>query len=466
MAFIRRWNLTGNGLEGLAEAHSDLPLVLDELGAATVGDIRPLIYQLAGGQGKTAMNSAREMREPRTWRTIAISTGEMSLHARMANPDDDGKRPRAIKGGLTHRALDVEVSDIAAAAPIEQREALVSGIKATCARHYGTAGPEFVQRLALRFATMAEARAHVRARVESVLLELAPAGLPTETRRALRRFALIAVAGELASDLDILPVSPGEIRHAARSLALAWLGTAAETDEERIIASVRAFILAHESRFQRIGEPDDDEPIIPYDRQSRVRRSDDPVRDRVGFVDRVGGLWYLTDAGLSEAAPGHDRTAIARVLKHAGYLHTNEPGKLKARASVEGLRPWLYAVKADILSADDSDLHKGVGQAGQAGHHQQPRGLEPVPVTETAPGQPGQLTGTDSPIGSVQTGGVPVGGVPPVPVGTRAPGQAQTQQPRGLVPAVPPVPPKNGVTGKNPPGEAGASDDDGGVIRV
>ncbi|WP_295408823.1 DUF927 domain-containing protein [uncultured Thiocystis sp.] len=63
--FIRRWNLTGNGLEGLAEAHSDLPLVLDELGSSTLGDIRPLIDQLAGGQGKTALNSARDMKEPR-----------------------------------------------------------------------------------------------------------------------------------------------------------------------------------------------------------------------------------------------------------------------------------------------------------------------------------------------------------------------------------------------------------------
>jgi len=51
LAFLRRWNVTGNGLEGLAEAHSDLPLGLDELGSATVGDVRPLVYQVAGGRG-------------------------------------------------------------------------------------------------------------------------------------------------------------------------------------------------------------------------------------------------------------------------------------------------------------------------------------------------------------------------------------------------------------------------------
>ncbi|MBK1656572.1 hypothetical protein CKO29_18150 [Allochromatium vinosum] len=456
MAFIRRWNLTGNGLEGLAEAHSDLPLVLDELGAATVGDIRPLIYQLAGGQGKTAMNSAREMREPRTWRTIAISTGEMSLHARMANPDDDGKRPRAIKGGLTHRALDVEVSDIAAAAPIEQREALVSGIKATCARHYGTAGPEFVQRLALRFATMAEARAHVRARVESVLLELAPAGLPTETRRALRRFALIAVAGELASDLDILPVTPDAIRSAAQSMARAWLSASAETDEERIVSSVRAFILAHASRFERVNEP------LRFDGGGNPIKPD-PVRERAGFFDSQSGLWWFTDAGLTEAAPGQDKTTIARTLSTAGYLFKNESRRLQARTQfeIDGKRPWLYAIRSAILDEETADLCKSVGQVGRVGQAQQPRGFEAVPHPETAVGRVGRNSETDA-----QSGPVPQNPVPLVPHGTEAVGQPESQQPRGFVPPVPPVPPKNSVTGKNPPGEAGASDDDGGVIRV
>jgi len=56
LAFIRRWNATTNALEGLAAAHSDGLLVLDELGTCTARDFGKAVYDLAGGQGKSALS--------------------------------------------------------------------------------------------------------------------------------------------------------------------------------------------------------------------------------------------------------------------------------------------------------------------------------------------------------------------------------------------------------------------------
>jgi uncharacterized protein (DUF927 family) len=391
LTFIRRWNVTGNGLEGLAESHSDMPLVLDELGSSTVGDIRPLIYQLAGGQGKTALNSAREMKEPRSWRTIAISTGELSLHARMSDPDGDGTKTRAVKGGLTHRALDVEIADIAEASPASEREAIVSGVKVACARTYGTAGPELVRLIAERFSSASAVRQYVKERIADVSADLIDRPLPAETARAVRRFALIAVAGEFAADAGLIPASKEEVRASVKEVATAWLGASAETDEERIVASVRAFILRHESRFQRINEP---EPETKTDRWGNeyqpTARDPEPVRDRVGYVDRKAGKWMFTDAGLVEAAPGNDKTTIARTLKRAGYLHTSE-GKLQERVSIGAERPRMYSVKSSILDGEnDSRLIKTVGHGGHGGQAQQPQGLETVHHAEMQGGQGGQ----------------------------------------------------------------------------
>ena len=381
LTFVRRWNVTGNGLEGLAEAHSDMPLVLDELGSSTVGDIRPLVYQLSGGQGKTAMNSAREMKEPRSWRTIAISTGEISIHARMADPTGDGTQSKTIKGGLTHRALDVEIDDIASGVPAEQRGDTVTGIKVACARHYGTAGPELIRLLAARFQTHAEARAYVRERITALAPQLAPAGLPAETGRAVRRFALIAVAGEFASLTGLIPATVEQVIGAAKATTDKWLSVSADTDDERIIASVRAFILRHESRFQRINEP------ARFDGGGN-RIEPEPVRDRVGYVDHGAGKWMFTDAGLTEAAPGHDRTTIARTLRKHGYLFTNEHGKLRARMSVGSDRPWLFVVPSSILGEESGNLSETPGQPGQPGHDQQPQGFEPDAVGSGTAGQP------------------------------------------------------------------------------
>ncbi|MBK1723219.1 DUF927 domain-containing protein [Thiocystis violacea] len=446
LTFIRRWNLTGNGLEGLAEAHSDMPLVLDELGSSTIGDIRPLVYQVSGGQGKTAMTSAREMKEPRSWRTIVISTGELSLHARMSDPDGDGTRSRTVKGGLTHRALDIEIDDIAGASPESDRESVVSGIKIACARSYGTAGPELVRLIAKRFNSAADARAYVREQIAKILTEIAPAGVATETLRAIKRFALVSVAGEFAAQVGLIPATTEQIRSATKGIVTAWLGASAETDEDRIVSSVRAFILRHESRFQPINEPDPPPRTDRYGAEYQpTPRAPEPVRDRVGYVDRTAGRWMFTPAGLIEAAPGNDKTTIARTLKNSGYLYTNEKEKLMARTSVGGGRPWLYVVKQSILDGSPDEksgkLIKTPGQAGQPGRDQQPQGFEPVPVVTGTPGQPGQESGTAQ---------VTAASVPAVPVGKHNRDSPRALQPQGFVPAVPAVPAKNRDTEKNP----------------
>lgn len=326
LTFVRRWNMTANGLEGLAEAHSDLPLVLDELGASTA-DVRPMLYALAGGQGKTALTSARELKEPRAWRTIAWSTGELSLHARMSEAGP-------VKGGLVHRGLDIEIRDIGEQTPAHAREALVEGIKSACARHYGHAGPALVRAMCERFPTAAAARAHVKAEVERVMHDLAPAGLPTETRRALKRFALIAVAGEFAAAVGLIPTDRAAVRQAVRRAADEWLGTNGETDDIRIVAAVRGFIFRHGARFQDV--------------DSSAR----PVLDRAGWVDHTRGEWMMLPEGLREAAPGHDLVTIARALKGGGFLRTDKDERLTCRVSVDGNRPRLYVIKRALLQEE------------------------------------------------------------------------------------------------------------------
>jgi putative DNA primase/helicase len=445
LTFIRRWNVTGNGLEGLAESHSDMPLVLDELGSSTVGDIRPLIYQLAGGQGKTALNSAREMKEPRSWRTIAISTGELSLHARMSDPAGDGTKTRTVKGGLTHRALDIEIADIAEASPASEREAVVSGVKIACARTYGTAGPELVRLIAERFESASAVRQYVREQIADVSADLIDRQLPAETARAVRRFALIAVAGEFAAHAGLIPVEASEVRAAVKEVVTAWLGASAETDEERIVASVRASILKHESRFQRINAPDPEPKTDRFGNEYQpTARDPDPVRDRVGYVDRKAGKWMFTDAGLVEAAPGNDKTTIARTIQRAGFLHTNDPKKLVARVSIENSRVFLYAVNASILDAGAEcarPLSKNEGHQGHQGQAQQPRWFTPVPDHERDKGQEGHNHSNCMDITPP---------VPAVPESKMGQGQAQTQQPQGRVPGVPAVPVKTEAVGKNP----------------
>ena len=422
LTFVRRWNLTGNGLEGLAEAHSDLPLVLDELGSATMGDIRPLVYQLSGGQGKTAMTASREMKEPRVWRTIVISTGELSLHARMADPDGDGVRVQMVKGGLTHRALDVELADIASGAPEVDRERIVSGIKVACARYYGTAGPELIRRMVERFASVTEARAYIKQRMSALTPHLTREALPAETARAVRRFALVAVAGEFAAEVGLIPAKPEAVMDAVRQVVDGWLGASGETDDTRIVEAVRSFILRHEARFQTVS-------------------ADFAVQNRVGYLDRKDGLWMLTSTGLREAAPGNDVTTIARAIRRAGFLHTTDDHLAHKARLPDGSRPRLYAVKTTIIDGVDAEKvgqhQKSVGPLGPLGPSHIPPLIEPK--TQAVP--PGPKDGETR---YCDTKGMVLAPVaPPAKTQLGPPGTRATQ---GLAPVAPVAPPKNSVS--------------------
>ena len=111
-AYIRRWNTTANALEGLAAAHNDGLLVLDEIGTSGTQDFGRLVYDLMGGQGKAAMNSERALRQVRSWRSLVLSTGEISVAQRVRQ--DGGRQPRA---GQRVRFMDLPAGGSVITAP-------------------------------------------------------------------------------------------------------------------------------------------------------------------------------------------------------------------------------------------------------------------------------------------------------------------------------------------------------------
>lgn len=368
LSFIRRWNATANGIEGLAEAHSDLPLCLDELGAGNHKDISPLVYQLAGGQGKTAMTASRELKAPRAWRTVAISTGEMSIESKLS---EGGKPP---KGGTLHRALDVEVQDIAGHLPEGERAGYVQGIKRACATHYGTAGVAMLEALMREYPTAPDARRAAVAGIDAAVSKLQQPHHAPEQVRALRRFALIAWAGVFAARHCVLPVTAARVWEAVQAIANRWGSASTGTDSDRITEAVRAFILKHGARFQTNNDSQQDVP------------------NRAGFVDVTAGRWMFTKEALQEAAPGHDVSTIAKAIQKAGFLFTNDRN-LNAKLATPAGRVRVYCVLHGLLSDDSAgQVSKQVGQLGQVGQTAPEIGLQPALHDKTPLGQLGQNT--------------------------------------------------------------------------
>ena len=100
--YLRAWRATANGLEGAAASATDTVLILDEFGQVDGREAGAVLYSLSNGGGKVRAARDGAMREPKSWRVMVLSTGEISVEAKLS--EDRGRKARA---GQLVRMLDV-----------------------------------------------------------------------------------------------------------------------------------------------------------------------------------------------------------------------------------------------------------------------------------------------------------------------------------------------------------------------
>lgn len=337
--YHRTWSATGNGLEGIALAHNDGLLCLDELGQLPAREAAAVAYMLANGQGKQRAGRSGDARATATWRTMVLSTGEIGLADKLA--EDGG---RALTAGQAVRLVDIEADagqglglfDVLGAAPTATD--LAQRLAVATREFHGTAGPEFV-RLFLQAPGeyLGAARDIMREFVRAASLPSAEG----QVLRVLDRFAALAAAGELAASFGLLPWETGEAVSGMQRCWTAWLsarGGLGNLEAERAVRQVRAFLESHgTSRFAPLGSPDNN------------------VRDRVGFheSDGEGVMFYVMNEAWNEVCMGLDPQAVAKVLADRGYLKPEDGRGFQRRKRVQGLgRLRVYAISGAIMDQD------------------------------------------------------------------------------------------------------------------
>lgn len=319
--FMRTWRATGNGLEGIAAQRNDTLLALDEIGEADQREIGAVVYAIANGTGKARASRNGMARAARRWRVMLFSSGELGLPALMS---EGGRRSRAgqeirlldIPARCTHGAWD-------ALHGMAGGREFSDAIQRASVTHYGHAGPEFVRRL-LKGGELDA----LPVLLAQLCQHFATNG--GQESRAAERFALVALAGELAIDFGILPLPADSARTAMLDLFNAWRSGRGEGPSEtrQILLSVADFIARHgDTRF------------------SSADDANGEARDRAGYWHDGDGerLYLFNRPGLEEAAKGYDLARIGRALDEAGAIAKKEPGKLQHRRSLpDGSRPPLY----------------------------------------------------------------------------------------------------------------------------
>jgi uncharacterized protein (DUF927 family) len=336
---VQSWRATANGLEGIAVAHSDGLLCLDELGQVPPRDAGEVAYMLANGTGKRRARADGSARRAADWRLLWLSTGELALSDKMR---EAGLRARA---GQDVRLVEIPADAGAGLGVFDVLHGFADGaafarhLRDTTARFYGVAIRAYLACIATHHdigAAVAEGR-------RRWVRQHCPVGADGQVERVADRCGLIAAAGELATVLGILPWPDGEATRAAAMCFAAWLavrGGIGPAELEAGIEQVRLFIAQHgASRFER--------------------RDHDTVRDRAGWVRQNGSepeYLILPSVWRGEMCAGYDAGAIAAALAKAGHMRCGGDGKPQRTERLPGIGPRrVYVLRASVIGDGGDD---------------------------------------------------------------------------------------------------------------
>lgn len=312
--FVRAWRATTNGREAVAASATDTVLIFDELGQIEAHDFATGLYLLANGGGKSRAHRDGSLREPQTWRLLFLSSGEISLEAKLV--EERGRKPRA---GQLVRMLDIPAERafgvFDSAGPSGNAADLAEAGRIAAASTYGTAGLEFVRRLIADKVTGDD----VRSMVDDFVAATVPSGADGQVGRAAKRFGIVAAAGEMAIAFGLTGWREGEAREAAAWALKKWVearGGIEPIEVRQAIEAVRHFIEVHgEARFDSLD-----------DRDARA------VANRAGWRKGVGEdrRWLIPpEVWKREVCAGFDPKLAASELAKIGALIKGSDGNTR-----------------------------------------------------------------------------------------------------------------------------------------
>lgn len=312
--YMRLWRSTLNGLEGLAALHNDGVLILDEIGQMNPAEAGEAAYMLSNEQGKARAGRNGMAVKSQKWRLLFLSAGEEALSSVMAQA---GKK---MTVGQEIRFADIEADSGCSMGMVEALHgrahsgALIADALAACEQCYGAIGQQWLNHLVIHREGL---QTRLRARCDSMAAQWIPPHASGQVARVAHRFALVAQAGELATEYGLTGWAEGEAEQSAKRCFFAWLegyGGLSNQEDRRICEQVRGFLAAHGSaRFQDLRD-----------------RYDSRIPNRLGYwrqgLDGWREFLIQPEAFKGEVCRGLDFKRAVRVLADNGILERSAHG--------------------------------------------------------------------------------------------------------------------------------------------
>lgn len=334
-SFIQRWNATLNGLEAIASGYNDTLLCLDEL-----AQIEPLFagetaYLLSNEKGKLRATKTGCSAEQHKWKFLFLSNGEISLDEHM---QQCGKK---AKGGQEVRLADIP-ADTGKFGCFENLHEYTTGeefadaISTACDSFYGAVSIEYLSKIienrqfAISFAEEI---------VKCFIFQNKPLKASGQVVRVLKRFAIIAAGGELATEYGLTGWIKGSAIQGVSKCFTDWLDARGGVDSKEKINALRqikSFFSLNPHKFHKWDTALDKDSaerssFKKYDQQGNIEFFVHPLlfRNEIcsGLDAKLAATWCIEEGLIlpsTDNKPTRTETVSINKVKGRYYRFTSK----------------------------------------------------------------------------------------------------------------------------------------------
>ena len=360
------WRGTCNGLEAVAAIHDDFPLLLDELGGGNLQELATNLYLLAGERSKNRQQKNQQAMPVKNWSVLFMSTGELDLaslcHASTRQTGAFVRMPSIEADSNPDFGIFDFIPDGMSSAQ------LAEAITRDASKYYGVAGPAFIKKLIQHCKRFQKFEVTLQKLMETWIEEHMVARAP-ELRRIAQRFALVAAAGELASEWGICPWKAGLASWAAgqcfKSVSSTF-ETADQRDDHLCDVAING-VVSYAKHFTFVFAKTGD------NQRSRLDYQIDPNFGCVLKQDLASApaVIVYTLEGLHQVCKGLSVAEVLSSLHKRNMLYSNENRKNKyykvgSSKLLEVIPPCSRVFMIVVASGWTSEVERRLGRLGPA----------------------------------------------------------------------------------------------------
>lgn len=347
--YYQTWRSTSNALEQAAFSHNDGILILDEIGEiSNPSELGNIIYMLINGNGKGRLTKSISLRDINKWQLMVLSSGEKSLSEIMQEVGQKTKLGQEIR--LINIDLDSSPHGIFDSINFEDNAAQQAMLlNKNLKLYYGTAGIEWLNYLTSDFQKRLSEAQSLFDEYSKFLIADCKEG---HIIRVANSFALIAVAGELATQAKITSWRSGTAFRAVKSVFTEWYDNFDQKsgyEDKEILEHIKSFFAIHgSSRFESL-EQNYCNPITG-------------IEVNIKTIDRIGYWKYSSDGKRyfvypelfkKEMCSGFNHRQVSKLLRDYGWLD-HDDGR-----STKSIRlPHLSSSTTRMMIFKESEMSK------------------------------------------------------------------------------------------------------------